>query len=325
MCNCNLVRKFVILLNSWQLRECLVWLNGFFRNTFPRDDARSGSPIVICPKTGIIAGSLLGLLTGHLRYICLNRQVMHKCLLSCTKCVICGGVRAERCFHTPPPPAAWITLVAWKGLPPYPHPAPNSWDHPGPSTYSFHHRVLSMKSGCGCPSCGVWPPHWRPLTSNARICPKSFYVLLLLTQLTCSECAFVHSSFSVYRISSAEWALWAAWHAKACVCPLRKAWNICGCLTVPITSVPFPIFPPHQFQTNSLLDTKKMMNLAWSLTWSQSMCAHPCLAPVGHMSWCLTDSKTYSLDSGGTTIGAPVWATGCCSRPITFPPSTIST
>lgn len=34
---------------------------------------------------------------------------------------------------------------------------------------------------------------------NARTCLKLCYVLLLLTQPTCSECAFVHSSFSVYQ------------------------------------------------------------------------------------------------------------------------------
>lgn len=153
--------------------------------------------IVICPQTGIIASSFLGLLTGHLRSTCLNRQVIRKCLLSCTKCVICGGVRAERCFHTPPLPAVWIALVTWKGL--TPHPAPSSWEHPGPPTYALHHHVLSMRSGCGCPSCSAWPAHWGLFTSpNTRTWPKLFYVLLFI-QPTCSECAFVHSSFTVYQ------------------------------------------------------------------------------------------------------------------------------
>lgn len=116
--------------------------------------------IVICPQTGIIAGRLLGLLTGHLRCICVSRQVIHKCLLSCSKLVMYGGVRAERCFHIPPLPAVWITLVTWKGL------LPSCSQFMGPSTYSLYHHVLSMRRECGCPCCGAWPPCWRPFISN---------------------------------------------------------------------------------------------------------------------------------------------------------------
>lgn len=107
MCTCKLVRKFVILPNSQQLRASLAWLNWSFRNTFPRVDLRSMSPdvIVICPQTGITAGNLLVLPTWQLWYICLNSQVIHKWLLSCSKHVLCGRAGAERwlpwCFHTP--------------------------------------------------------------------------------------------------------------------------------------------------------------------------------------------------------------------------------
>lgn len=213
--------------------------------------------IVICPQTAIIAGSLLGLLAGHLQCICLSRQVIHKCLLSGSKCVICGGSESREVLsHTPTPCCLDHTGDLKRTRP---HPAPNSWDHPGPSTCSLHHPVLSMGSECGWPSC-VWPPCWRPLHLLMWVLMWPVQNILMcfscsLSPHALSVLSFTHPSVCL-RISSAEWALWAAWHAKAWACPLRNAYNIGVFLTVPNTAVSFAVFPPHQFQTKSLLDTK---------------------------------------------------------------------
>lgn len=228
--------------------------------------------IVICPQTGITAGSFLGLLTGHLGCICLNRQVTLKCLLSCTKHVACGGVRAGVLSHTPTP-CCLIALVTWKGLSP---PSPCSWFLGAP-------RTLELLTSPTCPQNEEWV--WVSQLWHMTCLLETFYISWhhdLSKIVLCASARSAHMLWVCLCSLILQWVsgsvLWAPWHAKASVCPLRNAWNIHVCLTVPNTSVSFAIFPPHQFQTNSLLDTKKRRKLAWRLTWSHSICAHPCCA-----------------------------------------------
>lgn len=172
-------------------------------------------------------------------------------------CHMWGSESREVLSHTPTPCCLDHTGDLKRTSP---HPAPNSWDHPGPSTCSLHHPVLSMRSECGWPSCGAWPPCWRPLHLLMWVLMWPVQNILMcfscsLSPHALSVLSFTHPSVCL-RISSAEWALWAAWHARAWACPLRNAYNIGVFLTAPNTAVSFAVFPPHQFQTKSLLDTK---------------------------------------------------------------------
>lgn len=219
---------------------------------------------IICPQIGITAGSLLGLLTGHLRYICLNRQAICKCLLTCSKRVICGGVRAERglvrCFHTP---HSLLFVLHW-------WPEKDSCPTPLPSCCRFlgAPRTLGLIPSPSCPQHErwVWMSQLWCMTSlletftspNAMASPKSFYVLLLLTQPTCSECASVHSSFSVYQDQLCRVSTVSCLPCQGMSVPFKKCMKYPCVLDSAKHFGLFCHFPStSSFATNSLLDTKK--------------------------------------------------------------------
>lgn len=84
--------------------------------------------------------------------------------------------------------------------------------------------------------------------------PKSFYVLLLLTQHTRSECAFVHSSFRVYQGQLCRVSTVSCLPCQGVSMPFKK-FKKYPCV---LDSSLFCHFPStSSFLANSLLDTKK--------------------------------------------------------------------
>lgn len=310
MCTWKLVRKFVIFLNSWQLRECLAWQNWFFRNTFPRDDARSGSPkrchchlptdrnnsrqfpwaadrasrMYLSEQTGHPEVSFELHKTCHM-WGSESRGAFthpHSLLLDCT-----GELKRT----LPPPPCSWFL-----GAP----------------------RTLELLASPACPQNEEWV--WVSQLWHMTCLLETFYISWhhdLSKIVLCASARSAHMLWVCFCSLILQWVsgLRAPWHAKAWVCPLRNAWNIHVCLTVPNISVSFAIFPPHQFQTNSLLDTKEKEEVSLKADLEpQDM--WPSMLRI---SWCLTDSQNLQL---GVVPQCVLLA--FVPRPIIFPPSTIS-
>lgn len=123
MCACKLVRKFVVLPNSQQLRASLAWLNWSFRNTFPRADLGSGSPEQCHHHLPADRNNSRQLSWAAYRAstIYLSEQPSHPQMTSeLLKTRVIRGEHGLRWlawrFHTPLLPAVWVAVVTWKGL-----------------------------------------------------------------------------------------------------------------------------------------------------------------------------------------------------------------